>query len=450
MLRALWFALQIGLIAVAAYWVLQRPGAIDLHWLGYEIHAEVEFVFLCLLIFVLVLLAFHRAVLAFLSIPAHLKRRREKLLHKKGYRALLRGLAAVAAGDVRTARDQAGQTRKFWPDDNGLSLLLTAQAARLADDRSGAEDSFKKLMKNKDAAFLGLRGLIAAAREDGENGKALDYARQALLLHPRQKWLLQTTYALELTTRNWDDAEKTLKRAIRAGAIDGERAKSDRIAMLLYRAENLPDHDDAAGQAQKLLTAANRLDPAHIPAALHFARYQIKHGHKRKAASVIEAAWKKNPHPELAQLWGDLAPDNKPADPAARLRWFEKLVALRPDSAESQLAAAKAALEDGLWGETRQYLNMAEQIGESARLCRLSAKLAERQGRPAEAALWLERAADAPAGQVWYCTQTGRIYEHWSPIALPHGAFNTIKWGYPSAAQDALPAPAAEEQRVLG
>ena len=40
-----------------------------------------------------------------------------------------------------------------------------------------------------------------------------------------------------------------------------------------------------------------------------------------------------------------------------------------------------------------------------------------------------EKAADAAADKVWICRETGRIYDRWSPIAEPHGSFNTIVWG---------------------
>ena len=436
MLRALWFALKIAVIAVAAVWVSRRPGTVEIDWLGYGVTAHVGFVFVCFVIFLFLLLFIYRLFLAVTGLPGVFRRRGAQERHSKGYRALIRGLSAVAAGDGRLALSYAGQARKYWPEDRGLSVLLEAQAARLKGEKDKAEQGFRTLMKDRDTAFLGLRGLIAAALEDGEGGKALTFARQALALHPRQKWLLQTTYDLELSTHDWSEAEKTLKAAVRAGALGAERAKDDRVAMLLYKAQAQREKNPGVDvrKEHRLLADAHRLDPASVPAAQRLAAFYIHEKKRRAAAKVLETTWKHSPHPELAAQWGEIAPENKPTDPAARLRWFEKLVALRPDSDESQLAAAKTAMEDGMWGETRQYLNMAEQISESARLCRLWARFAEKQGQTAEAAFWLERAADAPAGAVWHCTQTGRIYDRWSPIAQPHGALGTIKWGYPESA----------------
>jgi HemY protein len=432
MFRALWFAVKVAVIAAAALWISKRPGAVEINWLGYDVTAQIGFVFACLLVFVLVLLVLHRAFLALMSLPQRWRRYRERERQAKGYRALTRGLSAAAAGDAKHAVVFAGRARKYWPNDKALAVFLEAQAARLRGDKDKAEQSFRRLLENRDTAFLGLRGLISAALEDGQTERALVFARQALKLHAKQPWLLRTVYELELQVRDWDGAEATLKSAVRYKAVTGEKARGDRIAMLLYRADKAAARG-AEGPALKALTDAAKLNPGFVPAAERLAAAYIRQGRRRKAISVIEKAWKQNPHPSLAALWEKIAPENKPSDPAVRLRWFEKLVALRPDSMESQLAAARAALDSGLWGEAQQYLNMAGTLGDSARLCRMRARLAEKRGHPAEAARWLEQAADAPGGEVWYCAQTGRLYENWSPIAQPHGAFNTIRWGRPQA-----------------
>lgn len=106
-------------------------------------------------------------------------------------------------------------------------------------------------------------------------------------------------------------------------------------------------------------------------------------------------------------------------------------MALRPDSAESQLAAAQVAGEDRLWAEARQYLVAAERLQPSARLYRLWAACEEAQGHFNEERRYLDLAVNAAPEKVWTCRETGRIYEGWTPIAAPHGAFNTIVWDYP-------------------
>lgn len=434
MLRALLFAIKIGLLVAAAIWVAQRPGTIELDWLGYHIKADVGLVLLVLFFFLLFVLFLHRVALAIASLPKRWRKRKEGKLHEKGYQFLTQGLTAVAAGDAKQASEKAQKNRELWPEDKGLSLLLEAQAARLRGEEDVARAAFDKLLKNKDTAFLGLRGLLVNALEAGDNARALELAQQAQKMHPRQKWVVRMVYDLELQERQWRLADRTLKKALKCGAIDDQVAKGDRIAMLIARAEDELDKGEH-GKALRSLKAAHRLDRSFVPAAQRLAALYIERGKKHFAKPVLQETWKNSPHVDLLPLWDALAPKDKKkgSNSAERLRWFEKLVALKPDSAEGQLAAARVALDEELWGQARDYLRVAEQIRISARLYRMYAELEENLGHSEEANEWLEKAVDAPPDKVWTCKETGRIYENWEPVAKPHNGFNTIIWDYPKA-----------------
>lgn len=434
MLRALLFAIKVGLLAVAAIWVVQNPGTVEIAWFEYHVTAHIGLVLLLLLVLVLFLLFLHRVALALAGLPGSWKKRRERKTHEKGYQALTQGLTAVAAGDAKHASERARRTRELWPKDKGLSLLLEAQAARLRGEEDVARAAFDRLLKNKDTAFLGLRGLLVDALDGGDATRALELARKAQAMHPRQPWVIRLVYDLEIQKKQWTEAEKTLKRAVRYGAIEERQAQRDHIAMLAAQAEALADKG-LKGEAIAQLRKAHRMDPDFVPVSERLAALYIEKKNRRAAKQVIEETWKLNPHKDLVRLWGKLAPESKPKDISTRLRWFERLVALKPDSAESQLAAARAALDDALWGQAREYLNMAAQIQPSARLYRMYAELEENLYHTEQAKEWLEKAADAPPDKVWTCRETGQIYERWSPVAKPHGSFNSIVWDYPKARQ---------------
>ncbi len=434
MIRALLFAVKVGLIAAAAVWVAQRPGTVEVDWLGYQVTAHVGLALFALLVGALFLLFLHRIALAIAGIPGSWKKRRERKSHEKGYQALTQGLTAVAAGDSKHASERARKTRELWPKDKGLSLLLEAQAARLRGEEDIARAAFDRLLKNKDTAFLGLRGLLVDALEGGDTVRALDLARKAQQMHPRQPWVIRMVYDLEIQRKKWLEAEKTLKRAVKYGAIEERQAQRDHVAMLAAQAEALAEKGEKK-QAAGLLRRAHRMEPDFVPAAERLAALYIERGNKRAAKAAIEETWKRNPHKDLVKLWGKIAPPSKPKDISTRLGWFERLVALKPDNAESQIAAARAAMDDALWGQAREYLNMAAQIQPSARLYRMYAELEEMLYNTNEAKEWLEKAADAPPDKVWTCRETGQIYERWMPVAKPHGSFNTIVWDYPKARQ---------------
>ena len=448
MFRALFFAIKIGILAVVAYWVAQRPGTVALDRLDYHIKAQVGLVLLALFFLLIFILFLHRVALAIGSIPGRWKKRRDGKQHEKGYHELTQGLSAVAAGDVRQASVHAQKTRELWPQDKGLSLLLEAQAARLRGEEDVARACFDKLLQNKDTSFLGLRGLLVNAMEANDTARALELAQQAQKMHPRQKWIARMVYDLGVQERQWQLAGRALKRAAQLGAVDDKKARSDRIAMLVCQADEALDNSEP-GKAVKHLKAAHALDRGFVPVAQRLAALYIERGKKSFAKPVLQEVWKVHPHPALVPLWDALAPEKKKnSSGGERLGWFEKLVALRPDSAEGQLAAAKVAMEEELWGQAREYLHMAEQLEPSARLYRMYAALEEELGHTEEANDWLEKAADAPPDKVWTCRETGRIYENWAPVAKPHGSFNTIVWDYPQA-HAALGAPVLLPQNEL-
>lgn len=427
MLRSLWWIIECVVVVALAVWLFQNPGTIAAHWNGYDVETSLGVGFIALVLLMVFVGMFTRVMGFLVTLPQRWKNLNLKMRKERGYKALTLGLSAVSAGDGKAASYQAWRMRRFIPGDVGLPWLLEAQAARLRGNEDEAKGFFEKLLKEKDTAFLGVRGLLQTAIEAADLDRALDLARQALVMHPDQAWIIHTVFNLEVQKHEWAAALNTLKRAERAKGMDEKEIKSNRIALLLQQAEVL-QHGGYTAEALKKMREAHRLDPAFAPAAENLAKGYRDVQKRRAAVAVIERAWKENPHPDLVPVWDSLAPANKPSDMAARLRWFERLVSLNPAHVESQIAAAAAAIKDGLWGEAWQYLSAAEKIRPSARLYRMWAQMEEKTGHSESAKRYWEKAADAPGEKMWICSETGAIYAHWSPLAQPHGAFNTIRW----------------------
>ncbi len=433
MFRAIWFLIQVGLVVAAAVWISQRPGFVVVEWLDYKLSAQIGIFLLGIAVIVVAALTLYKILSAIASVPGRIMGLRAESARRRGYRTLTRGFVAIAAGDAKAATKMARHTRTLLPDDTGLPILLEAQAARLRGEEGMARISFEQLLKDKDASFFGIRGLLKSALDVGDAQGALNYARKAQAAHPKQPWVLNTVYELELRNRLWNDAMKTLSKIEKYKAQPADKIRHDMIVLLLLQAQQ-DEAQGMTGDMMRKLERAYKLDPYYVPSTVRLAGRYIAKGKDRKAAAVIEKAWKENPHPDLLTLWDALAPENKPSDLTRRLRWYEKLVAIKPDSAEGQMAAARAALMDGLYGEAKAYLTIAEQIEPSARLYKLRAQVEEQSTHnDKKVREWLEKAADAPASKVWTCRETGAVYESWSPVAEPHGAFGTIVWGYPSA-----------------
>lgn len=261
---------------------------------------------------------------------------------------------------------------------------------------------------------------------------ALLKANRARTLYPKQPWILKTVYDLQIRTGQYEEALATLKSLLKADKKNIGALAKDEVALLVALSDKVSS--DTPKQGLVLLKRAVRLEQDFVPAAKRLALLYLDMGKSRAAQQVISICWKSNPHPELVDIWTTLAPENTSRKPQQRLRWFEKLVAFNPHNIESQIAAARAAIDDGLWGEARTYLIAAEKIEERADVYQLWAELERLSTRNEEAeAAWLRKAHAALPKPEWICRLTHKRYNQWYAIAQPHGSFNTIVWQRPFA-----------------
>ncbi len=440
MIRALWYLLKVGLLAFAVVWLSERPGSVHIEWLDYTFKVHLGLFLVALLVIMVLAIFAYRILRAVTDAPKQYKNYVAISRKEKGHRALALGLTAVAAGDARTASVQAERALKLLPHDRGMPLLLSAQAARLKGNDTDARKIFAAMMENKDTAFLGVRGLLQGALEAQNYTHALALARQGLKLFPKQPWMLRMVYDLELRARNWDEAWKILARAEKAGAVSADAARSDRVAILLAEADGFAAQghsDEAAGK----ITKAFRADPYFVPTVLRQAELYKQKGQTGRAARLIERTWAKVQHPDLAAAWLELVPAQKNMDALERLKRMEKLAGRAPNSPESHLAVAQAAMEASLWGEARDHLHKAEEQCADARIYRMLAEVENRSGNDRAGEEFMEQADKTPQGKTWVCRETGRVYTRWSPVAEPHGSFNTIAWDFPHAGRADILAP---------
>ncbi|KAA0573977.1 tetratricopeptide repeat protein [Azospirillum sp. B21] len=430
MIRALWFLLKVAVVIAAAIWLADRPGTVSVHWLGYSVEAPFWVALLVTLAALGIAALGYRLIRGLIRTPQRIRRHSRVRRRERGYRALTQGMVAIAAGDAPTARKMARKADGLL-NEPPLTMLLSAQAAQLQGDERAAKQYFEAMLERPETAFLGMRGLLTQAIKSGDRVEALNLARKARGLQPNTPWLLGTLYDLEAQAGDWAAAEGTLQQAIQAGAIPTEEGRRHRAVLLLERsfeAERRGRADSALSHAQ----AAHDMMPGFVPAAVRLARLQIAADRPKPAAKVVERAWRQSPHPELAEIYRGLVSSY---DPLARVRLFQKLVRQAPDSAESHLAVAQAAIEAQLWGEARQHLNRAMEIGPSRRTYRLMAELDRSERHDEDAAKdWLARAADAPEDPVWTCNSCGAVSHNWGGLCGHCGAFDSLTWKAPTVA----------------
>jgi HemY protein len=430
MLRALFFFLKVSLMAAAVIWLTLQPARwVTITGLGYEIQIQAAFLGFLVLLLLFVATRLDRLWRAVISVPHGYRRYRHAARRDKGYRTLTDGLVAIAAGDAQAAARLSQRAENLIPG-TPLTKLLTAQTALLNGNAPRARREFADLLDDRSAAFLGVRGLLNETLAEGNYREALDLVRKAEALQPSRGWVIRTLFDLETRNREWLKAERTLKKAAKLGVFDADTAARHRQAIWTAMSADAEAHGETAA-ALKLAQSALSLDPGFTPAAARAARLANERGKRRAALKIIEIAWEKNPHPDLAALWMSWAPPSRKSKSiydSGRdvLEWAKKLDARNPDHREGRRLIGNAALQVKLWREAREQLAQAMDYRALARLER------EETGNEAKAREWLEMAADAAPDPRWICAACGHGAPEWQALCRHCGHFNSMSWMTPS------------------
>ena len=387
----IFFWVPVAVASGIAVWFADRPGKIRVEWMGNEYFTTVGEGALLILLLVAALLIVFFILRAFLGAPSALLAFNRSRRRQRGYEALTQGLVAVAAGDADEAKRLARRADGLLSDPP-LTMLLSAQAAQLGGDDEAAKTYFTAMLKQPEMEFLGLRGLLTHAVRTGDKNEALALAQRAYRLRPKTPWVLETLLDLQIELHRWRDAEITLKQAAKAGVKTEKQARRLRTELLWHGSLDA-ERKALPSDALDLAKAAHNNDPDFVPATLRYARLLLESKNVKRAARVIEQAWARAPHPDLADVYRAAFPDDTPLN---RFKRFQKLYNMRPNDPESDIALASAALDAEIWGEARQHLEKAVKALPIARVYRLYARLEQSEKKDDEKAqAWLLKAAAA-------------------------------------------------------
>jgi HemY protein len=422
MIRVVLFLLAVAVIASGFVWFADRPGDVAIVWMGYRIETSLMVAALAVAAIVFVAVLAWSIVRAIMRSPKQASQFFRRRRAVKGYLAISRGLIAIGAGDLRGARNAAAEAARLSPGDP-LALLLTAQSAQMAGDRDVAEQTFQFMSGRDDTKLLGLRGLYIEAQRRGDAQAAYQVAGEAAKAAPSLAWAGQAVLDEHCAAADWAGALQSLD------AMESALAKSEyrrkRAVLLTARAQALQEIDRDGARAAVL--EAVKLAPDLVPAAALAGRRLAETGEARKAGKILTAAWKANPHPDLAEAYANI----RLGDSArARLTRMQNLAEKVPGQIEGALAVARAALDAREFGVARTAL--APHIpAPTRRVAILMAEIEESehgdQGRVRE---WMSRAMRASGDPVW--TADGVVSDRWLPVS-PNGRLDGYQWKLPLA-----------------
>jgi HemY protein len=435
MVRLLLFLVLLALGAYGLAWLAENPGdvALTFHGVEYDVSLMVA---IAIVVGLAIVIALAWGVIRFVfRLPSLMSLARKARRREKGYAALSGGMAAVGSGDARTATRLAAEARKHL-GDAPLTKLLRAQAAQLSGDRAGAAAAFRDMLDHPQTHALGLRGLHIEARRAGDHHAALEYARRAHN-HAALPWAAQAVLDDRAEHGDWAGALAIVESNAAAKLIDKPTATRWRAALKTAMAEQAAERDPKSALA--LAQEAVALAPGLVPAAALAGRLLAANGDLRRAGKVLESAWRRVAHPDLAAVYLRLRRGDSAADRFARAKTLARVA---PHDPESQLTLARAALEARDLAAARAAVGplIAPDATSrpTARTCLLMADIETAEGSEGAAREWLARAARAPRDKAWIAG--GIISDRWAP-ASPTGALDAFVWRTP---EERLSAPGPE------
>lgn len=443
MIRVVIFLLVLAGLAFGATWLADRPGEVTIvwPWLGRAIELPLGLVIavFALLIGCWLLLLIWRSPG---RVAGSLRRRRAA----RGYRAISRGLIAIGAGDLASARRFAGDARRLAPNEP-LALLLGAQTAQLAGNRAAAETTFRRMTEHDETKMLGLHGLFVEARRRNDAVSARAAAEEAARANPSAGWAAQAVLDFRCMEGDWTGALSALGSQTKSGLIDRAADRRGRAVLLTARALSSGERESALADVSE----AVRLAPGLVPAAAFAGRLLAEAGKPRPAARIIEAAWRENPHPDLAETYAHVRPGGSARDRLARIEALAKLAPAGPESErEAMLAVARAAIDARELAAARAALAPLLETP-SRRVALMMAEIEDHEGDVGRARQWTARALNAAPDPAW--AADGYVSDKWLPVSPVTGRLDAFQWKVPVTAlsppariiEEPAPAPAPVE-----
>jgi HemY protein len=423
MIRVAVFFALLAVAALGVAWFADRPGQVVLTWQGWQITTSLMvaavafFALFALTLFVWSVLRF------FLRSPQRVAHYFEERRQLRGWRAISRGLIAVGTGNAQLAQQSSTEAKKLLAAEP-LALLLSAQAAQLSGDSKSAESDFRTMLGHDETKLLGLHGLFVEAQRRNDPVAALGFADEAAKADPALAWAGDAVLEFRCRGGDWPGALEALQRQIDAKAIGKPFGKRRRAVLLTAQA--LAQEERDAARARELAAEAVKLAPDLVPAIALSARLEAQAGSLRRASKLIERAFAKSPHPELAEAYADLRLGDGARERLDRMKYLAQKA---PGEPESIMAAARAAIDASDFKFARDVLTPL--LGQpTQRVCLLMAEIESAEhGDHGKAREWTARAVRAKRDPAWVAD--GYVSERWLPISPVSGRLDAFVWTVP-------------------
>ncbi len=351
---------------------------------------------------------------------------------RRGMDALELSVVALAAGDSKTAFAKAQRANKDL-DRPVLTNLLVARAAKAEGKTKAVEEAYKNILKTGTGRFVATRGLMEERAAIGDDETARKLGQKALEMNPNDLPTINMLFDLQLKDRDWEGARQTLKVKVKAEKMPADVARRREAVIAISEAKTMNPAEDQTAY-DEIVTQAYRLAPNLVPGAVMAAKMHAKAGNMRAADSTIVKAWNSNPHPDLAEAYASLVPNETPE---ARLRRFKVLTKRQKDNPETKMLSAELLIAAEDFPGARRAMKELASNPETARQLAIMAAIEHGEGADDTIVrAYLARAMKASRGPQWVCGNCGYIHGEWQAICSDCGQFDTLDWKSPTESID--------------
>lgn len=426
MIRLLFFVVLVLALGFGFAWLADRPGDLSIVWQDRQIEMSLMTAVTMVVSLVAAIMITWWLIRTIIHSPRTVARYFRASKRDRGYQALSTGLLAAGAGDAAMARKMNKRTKGLLnADQEPLIHLLDVQAALIEGHHDEARKLFEAMAEDPETRLLGLRGLYLEAQRQGADEAAQHYAETAAEQAPHLPWAGAAALTYRTREGKWDEALQLLERQRQSGTIEAKAADRTKAVLLTARARDRVDSDPSSARDDAL--NALKLAPAFPPAAVVATKALLRQDNLRKAARILETAWKANPHPEIAEAYvrariGDTAAD--------RLKRAERLEKLKPLNPQSFDVVARAALDARRFELAREKAEASARLQPCEGIYLLLADIEEAEtGDQGRVRHWLSQALRAPRDPAW--TADGYVSETWEPVSPVTGKLDAFEWKVP-------------------
>lgn len=418
MLKLLLILFFVGLLAFGGYLLQAYDFPITAEFNSYLVETSMARLVIVLVFSFVILYGLVKLLFWLKNSPKRLLSKIRKENEQQGYRDIMNGFSALAAGSPERARKFASKADRALPGQS-LVKLLQAQVAVAKNERTEAEGFYKELTLTEEGRFVGFRGLISQSITGNDSVKALKIADDLLRDNPKSEWLNEALIDLTFRTSDWEKLERYLKKAEANKALPKDKLK-ERFAVFYYLKAKIAQADGRVLDAEWLGERSLKYKPDFLPAGLFMAELYNMAEKYKKAKLLVEKFWPTQTHPRFMRAYETALLNTTGREKAKKVK---KLYEKAPDDVESSAFYARILIEEHQSPEARTILSHGLKVRETKALCALMAEIDDRIA-------WEHRAENATGDKCWYCIVTGARYADWQPYS-ESGELNTIHWGFP-------------------